>query len=227
MSLLTQFYPGPGGGGGSSGGVTSIGFPSVTFRGVQSNPSIVGTATTNSGTVVSNVSGGNPFWINQSPTSGAFKDVTVTNCYISGVMPTANLSRFKAIYLDNGQLGSLTSSTSFPNFTGVYGSGSISASASFNAAGQSWPSFTTISTDIQIIPNSPTTFVLNDCALDAATVNHILVSILENGGEDCTLGTRTVTIQSGTSAGAGSLTAAGTAAVTALTAAGWTINLNP
>jgi hypothetical protein len=86
------------------------------------------------------------------------------------------------------------------------------------------PALSSISTDIRIMPANGT-FSITGAMLNAATVNHILESAVENQATGSA--GYAYDLSGGTSAGVGALTTAGAAARAALIAAGWTVTLNP
>jgi hypothetical protein len=221
MSLLTQFYPGPGSSGGSSFGVGVNGAVNVIVTGISTVPSLDTTVTIGVGFFAPPSTDPQRVGDLGFTTTGVYEYVTYNNVNFGGVrLPAAT----KSVVINNSAgFGPFQSVGDMPNFTGIYGSGAIRANFSLNT--NNYPVFTTISTDISIFTGASGIVNITNAALDAATVNHILESIYNSGGVGVG-GTRTIDLSGGTSAGNGALTAAGLAAKNALVAAGWTVTLN-
>lgn len=83
---------------------------------------------------------------------------------------------------------------------------------------------TTVSTNVAFALNGANSNSFTGSALDAASVNHILESMVANSSANFP---GTLDLSGGTAAGTSALTAAGAAALATLTGAGWTITLNP
>lgn len=218
MSLLTQFYPGPGGGGSTSG--ASGGQSTVVFGGATGAAPIVGVGWNNAlGRIYSQgPSGSNT--ISQITGGARYSSVTITGAVVDTMDVQENC---QAIYLNGAAIAILASPVAGSDFKGVYGSGVLGLVNLTVSSG-----FADISTDISIVPvpNAGTNFNIQNAALTAATLNHILESLVENGAtRSLTGGNKTIDMTGGTSAGTSLLTTAGSAAVSALTAAGWVVNL--
>jgi hypothetical protein len=230
MSLLTQFYPGPGGGGGSSGtsGGANVGAnPYIRARG--------GSATSaysfflGAGPKSAEVSNTTPLtsmvglWINVNTSTNVvltdtWKELIISNALVARVGLNSNNEK---ITLENSYVSQLYTNAAAPNFTGVYGTGSVGGS-SFSGT---LPNFTTWSPTVTNVDASLNLSFAN-AKLDAASVNGILEGTNTYWGT-YTLAGASLNLSGGTNAGLGALTAAGAAARTALIAAGWSIVLNP
>jgi hypothetical protein len=231
MSLLTQFYPGPGGGGssGTSGGANvgvnpyvqaRGGFASVAYSTYSVSPAGFSPADLAPGASGAVVFG---LHISTNTTNGAtisdsWKELIISNAFIARIGVPANSEK---ITLDNSHISFLNSTVGATNFTGIYGTGSMGRVQPFI----SLPNFTTWS---PTVTNTSTNLDLsgNNAKLDAASVNGILEGTNIYQGSYSLAGA-VLNLSGGTSAGLGALTAAGLAARTALVANGWTITLNP
>ena len=111
------------------------------------------------------------------------------------------------------------------SLTEISGTGTI-----FNVNITGATSLTTLSTSIGFYNNKGySTYQFFNCALNAASVNHLLISLVENYTADTngdTAGARNIDLSNGTSAGTSSLTAEGLAARDALVADNWVVTLN-
>ena len=218
MSLLTQFYPGPGSGGSTEGGGGYANSPCVVLGGKTVNPTF---------TSLQNMSGSVSWYPNTTAdylgniSGGTYEYITINSGNINVI--SALPSVLKKIIFNGCAVGSLQDpGTARPDFTGIYGSGTVS----YLALSGNCSNFTTISTDINIVAGVNTVSVTN-AALDATSVNHVLVSVANTGGVAVGVSTPLLDLSGGTSAGNGALTAAGLAAKNALVAGGWTVTLNP
>jgi hypothetical protein len=228
MSLLTQFYPGPGSGGGGLGGAT-VGMPSVVFSGLNSGPTFSSSIyrVNATYTYLPEVNGGvgSSFRIAGSLSLGSYSTITLNNVSLDSLSVPITC---KKIILNNAILGQVTVDNINAQLEAIEGTGLITK---MGFSGNSAPSFTSISSDIAFTltnGSSIGTFDAQLLALDAASMNHILTSAVDNYAADISSGgNRSIDISGGTSAGTGALTAAGSAAVIALTGVGWTVTLNP
>lgn len=162
-----------------------------------------------------------------APTSGAYKEIQVSNAALSYTVGTVDPGITK-ITLDAGGLA-LASNVTLSSLTAIEGQGYMWRLVD-NAA--YYPALTSISTNIKFIPSVPaggtgsTSFItLGSSPLDATSVNHIFESTVANGGLYTT--GKDITITGVGAAGAGALTPAGNTAKNALVAAGWTVTINP
>jgi hypothetical protein len=237
MSLLTQFYPGPGGSSSTSYPSSGIGgSPSITWTGVVgSPPTPVAPSNWASyfglGIYTPSVGAGSQYgttWnITTSPTN-PIKYLLLSNCVIYWTTPTAD-ALVEKIILDGAGFGlSVGGPAPQTRTTEILGTGWLGGSYDSTA---NWPALTTIATTIEIMPGwqggpPVPNFRIVGAALDAATVNHILENLVKNGYNTGTTG-GILDLSGGTSAGNGALTTAGAAAKAALVAAGWTVTLRP
>jgi hypothetical protein len=157
--------------------------------------------------------------VDYSPTTSAGTQIDkliIANTVVTST-PTADLKAIK-VYL-NGAAWAVNPTASQTKTTSITGTGVLSIRGT-------WPALTTIGTDLAITPEGNTTVNVS-APLDAASVNHILISLADNGyaaGTDA----RTINLAGNPAcAGSGALTVAGNAARTALVAANWTVTLNP
>jgi hypothetical protein len=165
-----------------------------------------------------------------SVTGGNYTVLTINSCPLdSPNISTA--SSLREICLNGAVVSQLRDSgtTASQNLTGLYGTGIIGGVIDLGTGTVAPNSLTTVSTGLQFLtyPTGFSSIVIQNASLDAASVNHILESIVANGGDTFGAGARTVDLSGGTSAGTSALTAAGSAAVSALTGAGWAVTLNP
>ncbi len=222
MSLLTQFYPGPGGDSGGGGFSNATGSsPSLVLGGYTGNvlpspaPSGWGlsgigvyspTTTTYSAGYAPSSAGNSPY----------YSDLAINN---TGLSYTGSVSvPIKKITL-NGAALAFGPSTAHTSLTAIAGSGLLSMYLNSIVS----PQLTSISTDITISGSGP--FRILGAKLDATSVNHILTNLVANGYDTNPSGW-TLDLSGGTSAGVGALTPAGAAARAALIAGGWAVNLN-
>jgi hypothetical protein len=223
MSLLTQFYPGPGSGGSTVGAYT--GSPTMIFGGWDGvTLTTVSNGTSANGVIFTpGVAGIGP---NNFGDVGTLQTTTITvnNAVLNSLNLSGNTS-LKSINLNSSavlQVRVPTVSANLPLWTSIGGSGAISR---FEIQGDA-SALASISTEIEIVPDGTANINLTGAALDASSVNHILTSMVNNNAE-ATGPTRSINLSGGTSAGVGALTTAGAAARAALIAAGWTVTLNP
>jgi hypothetical protein len=221
MSLLTQFYPGPGSGG---DGFTNAGgtSPSVAFIGAEvvfPTPFVAGWSTAGWPLVVPNsTTYSNVYAATYSTYTGSgFTNCILSNGYFN-INPSVDLKVSK--YTLNGchfnfQFSSIIQHT---QTTSIEGSGLLTLTSPTNQL----PNLVSISTSVAI--SGSQNFRCTGSKLDAATVNHVLESIATAIGTNAT--TITVDMSGGTSAGSGALTAAGLTARNAIVAAGGSVTLN-
>lgn len=217
MSLLTQFYP-------SGSGNVSIGDTAVTSA---SSIFILGRNTgsainVNGGTGVDNIAsilpGVQQTWIT-SIGSGSYRRMIVNNVYLSTYSLPNGGSAPESVILNNGTINAFTGDNS-PNITKIEGAGTIGYVRLTTTS-----SLTSISTDINFTGGGNGQFSITGAALDATTVNHILISLNSNLYGNWSL-SKIIDLSGGTSAGTSSLTTEGLAARDALVAAGASVTLN-
>lgn len=239
MSLLTQFYPGPGGGGGGSDvSLTTSGYGSIIYprggiiptytqadwigsplRGALiPNPS----ATSQSANIINSaIQWNNALYA---------KEMFVNNIYFGASSFNIVLeTTLERLVLNNCVWGGTTGATPSFSVSSCSAIKSIEGTAvitgNFNI--QSCPNLTTVSPDIVwVLANTSFgqsfNFVFNN--LDAASVNGILISMSKNAAGGAGVG---LNFNGGGNAGSGALTLAGSAAVSDLNSRGYTVNLNP
>lgn len=224
MSLLTQFYPGPGD---SSSSYYTNSFGGTAFVSTVFSSGTF-TAPSSATGVISQGSGvwtpdplGQLMTLSWNAVTGPDR-VTLNN----GLFGSLNLGTSVKYIQCNG--ATLTSGSLVPtgntNFTELAGSGAIIGQFSITNCS----AFSTISAGIEFLPGSVVgSFLsLNGNALNANSVNHVLESVARNNLVSPVSGPKQIDLSGGTSAGTSLLTAAGVTARNALVAAGWTVTLN-
>lgn len=224
MSLLTQFYPGPGGGGGGSPMNVSGSLPSYVVYGLS------GTATSGAWSALApgnvyfpdNTSNGNPIVDTGAGSwTGTMEKIQLNNTRIDFSIPT-NLG-ISEVILNNSYLR-INPNVSYAQLATISGTGGMNLPF---ANPNNLPALSTIETGVAIFARGSGTFAITNSSLSAATVNHILESMVETGSAALLPAfCGTVDLSGGTSAGTSALTTAGLAARNALVAAGWAVTLN-
>lgn len=245
MSLLTQFYPGPGGGGGGGGsdggtvfgGVSDSGFSAVYVSSADGSiPRItISPITAGYGGFTNPLESGNTAGYFVAPSGSTLAPVLFAAYYnVSAFNVTSNTS---AIYFQNMRL-QLSGNINFGGVTtwegGFFygGSNTITASSLTSIANVTFYSTTTINapnlttlTNVNVSGDGASSvLIITGAKLTAASVNNTLIATAASVGAFG--GDKNINFSGGTSAGTSALTAAGLAAVSTITAGGGTVTLN-